>query len=179
MDIFKYYNHSQKTPHRNAINEEKLNSNISKGNFVKSTSDENAPWGISLMQVGIKASLYKTAAEENGNFDQSNYSLGPNGRLQFSLLDFFAYGDQKFRIVDVFGFEAGLGYQKSKTYRNDQYYYGEFITKKMWYDAGVDLGILFKYRVVPELDLGIKYVYISQVNSTFNFTNSHSAMAML
>lgn len=136
---------------------------------------QKAPWGISTMQCGVKISYYKTLMAESENWNQTNYSFGPTGRLQSSFLDFFVYGDQKFRIVDVFGFEAGMGYQRSKTIRNDEYFKDVYINKKVWYDFGVDLGILAKFRVHPDIDLGVKYMYLSQVNSTFNYVGSHSA----
>ncbi len=136
---------------------------------------QDAPWGISLMQFGTKTCWYETEAAKNGNFNQSNFSIGASGRIQPSFLDLFVYDDQKFRIVDVWGFESGLGYQKYKTFRNDQYYKGEYIAKKVWYDFGFDFGVLAKIRLIPKLDVGVKYVYLSQLNSTFNFTESYRA----
>ena len=142
--------------------------------FPIAVMSQDAPWGMSLMQVGAKTSWYITKMNEDGNYNQSNFSVGPSARAQVSLLDFLLYDDQKFRMVDVIGFEVGTGYQKSKTIRNDQYD-DEDIVKKMWLDFGIDLGLLAKVRVIPKLDIGIKYLYLSQMNSTFNFPKSHSA----
>ena len=131
-----------------------------------------APFGISHMQVGLQASWSSQMTEpiKFNSLDQLRkynhyYGIGPNGRLQWSLVDMLTdafkskTGAGAFRITDVMAFEAGAGYMR----QTDEVSAANI----MWWNWGLDVGLAGLYRVTPKLDVGLKCRYAAYSNATF------------
>ncbi len=144
---------------------------------------QKAPWGFTQMNFGPQLSWSKQSEDWTSNGYQlynrhNNLGMGLNGRIQWSFLDMLLFGednslsDVKFRIVDVVGFEGGMGYLTDKASAYDQVSQFETTDKSLWYNFGIDAGLAAMYRFLPQLDLGIKYTYVAHANATFG-ENGH------
>ncbi len=143
---------------------------------------QKAPWGLTQMQFGpqLSSSKYSSEWTHLGNpcyARNNNVAMGLNGRLQFSLLDMFLYsnedkapGKAPFRLADVWAFESGLGYLRDKRSQSDQVSAYEKVHNTLWYSLGLDFGVVALYRVLPALDVGIRYAYLGRANSAFGQT---------
>ncbi len=95
---------------------------------------------------------------------ENNKSIGLNSRLQFSLLDLLAQKIKpsrapRFKVVDIIGFEQGLGYQAVYTNVDDVSNKFSAHTTTHWRNYGLDAGILTKIRLLPSIDIGVKLLF--------------------
>jgi len=143
---------------------------------------EGAPWGLSQMQFGAQYSRFQQKTDYNsGAFryynHRSNTGYGLNGRIQLSFLDLLLFGDGnplnklKFRIVDIIAFEGGAGYLKDEVDLSVPEAVFTASHNTLWHNVGIEAGLAFMVRVIPTVDLGVKYGYLSHANATFGKTS--------
>lgn len=147
---------------------------------------QRAPWGLTHLHAGPQAAWsYQNqewqAQGAEQHFRSSVLGLGGNGRLQTSVLDLLLYGKEnkpihktRFRIADVLGVEGGLGYLHDRQDQSDvRGTTGVSTRSTLWFKFGYDLGAMASYRVLDQLDVGIKYANFNCNNAAFASRNSY------
>ena len=146
-------------------------------------AQEKAPWGLSLLQMGPQVAWTAQTRQlltgpDRNRINASNYGVDLSARGQLSFLDLFLYQnnpklrDLPFRIVDVLALELGVGYVHDHRQQTDVngVTYLDKIDHTNGYNLGLDAGVLVAYRVLPQLDLGVKYGYVGHLNNAFGST---------
>ena len=134
------------------------------------------------MRFGVQYSKFRDNSDySTGIYKYHNYrnntGYGLNGRIQTSFLDLLLFGDGnalnklKFRIVDIIAFEGGAGYLKDEVDLYDPVAVFKVNQKTLWHNVGLEAGFAFMVRVIPTVDVGVKYGYLSHLNATFGKTS--------